>query len=131
MSPDQGATFLLNGLNKEEKDREVAKQVSMSVSGLPLALALIVGFMQGVDDDCELSDFVDEFLAKQDSFEVWASGEGISMSQYSKSMLTVFSMAINNMPSDSRDFIDMLSLLSPDSIPEPMLLGGHLSAWKK
>jgi hypothetical protein len=131
MSSDQGAGFLLDALGKGENDRGVAQQISISVSGLPLALALIVGFMQVVGDDCELSDFVDEFLAKRESFEVWASGEGISMSQYSKSMLTVFSMAVDNLPKDSRSFIDILSLLSPDSIPESMLLGGHISSWAK
>ena len=72
-----------------------------------------------------------DFLAEQDSFEVWASGDGISMCQYSKSMLTVFSMAVDNLPRDSTSFIDLLSLLSPDSVPESMLLGGHLSTWAK
>lgn len=131
MTPAQGATFLLVGIKEGESQREVAEQISMSVSGLPLALALIVGFLQGMDDECELSEFQDEFLAKQTNFTLWASGEGTSISQYSKNLLTVFSMAVGKLPPDSRHLIDIMSILSPDAVQESMLTRSHLSEWPR
>lgn len=103
----------------------------MTVSGLPLALTLIVGYIQGVDEDFELSDFYEEYLGKENNFEVWASGEGISMSQYSKNLLTVFSMAVGKLPKDAREVLELLSFLSPDAVPELMLTQSFMAKWSK
>ncbi|OIW28676.1 hypothetical protein CONLIGDRAFT_389933 [Coniochaeta ligniaria NRRL 30616] len=120
--PRMGARFLIAAMKRKfDEDINVAEQISASVSGLPLALTIITGYVQGVDDDFELADFHKEFLENDRDFEFWANGEGVSMSQYSKNMLTVFALAVRKLPKHAKDLLNLISLLNPDSIQEEML----------
>lgn len=106
-------------LKLPENERPIAQKISKLVTGLPLALAHIIGY---VDGNCTLEEFHDEFLQKEATFELWGAGTGSSLSQYPKNLLTVFAIALGALSTNARHLIDIFSMLNPDSIPEEMLL---------
>jgi hypothetical protein len=123
LDTEEGASMLLSNLKQNDDQLEVARQVSKFVAGLPLALAQIVGYVQGTDDEPNLSEFLEEVLQHDESFEVWASGQGISLSQYPRNLLMVIGKTVQALPEDARYVLDVLSMLDSESIPEDMLQG--------
>jgi hypothetical protein len=120
LSPDEGAILLLkytNLDNHDETQSAAAAKISQLVGGLPLALTTVGGY-------CGRSQYtlVELLHNLQSSLSIWScSGTSVDWA-YEKTLQTVFDTALEELPRDARDLLEMLAFLNPDSIPEKMLM---------
>jgi hypothetical protein len=121
LSSDAGARLLLDiikdGPHKDEEKNEIAREISRWVGGLPLALVTIGGYAKV--SGCELDML---FGSLKRSSRVWADHGTGDVHNYSKTLATVFDVALEDLGKNenSRHLIDLMAFLNPDEIPEEL-----------
>lgn len=125
MNDEDGAGLLLSHLRASAAymkacpvDRETAKQVSMLVGGLPLAVAHIAGYLRGSKES--MVTFIEMFKSREIS-KIWRKGNMPTTHDYDKSLGTVFKIALKALSTDARHLMDIFAFLSPDNIPLDMV----------
>ncbi|KAK7735795.1 hypothetical protein SLS63_003753 [Diaporthe eres] len=124
---DEAATNLLfKYLERKPRDSseyDTAFQISKFVGGLPLAIAVMGGYM--MVSDSTLTEFLGHLNR---SSKVWgAGGKGRYVQDYDHTLDTVFDLAIQELGVNSRRLVNILAFLNPDAIPEEMLVTKHPS----
>lgn len=124
---DEAATNLLfNYLERKPRDSseyDTAFQISRFVGGLPLAIAVMGGYIM-----VSKSTLTEFFSHLSQSSKVWgAGGKGRYVQDYEQTLDTVFDIAIQGLGANSRTLINILAFLNPDAIPEEMLVTKHPS----
>lgn len=120
---DEGSDLLFRHLQRkplDEDEEEIGKQISDTQGGLPLAIATIGGYINA--SDCSVKEFLDDM---ETSSNAWEAGSIGQVSQYEKNLQTVFRIALLELPDRARRFINLLSFLSPDSVPEDLFLSDN------
>ena len=104
----------------DEAEEEIAEELFDLVDGLPLALATIGAYMH--DSSSSIQELSDNLHS---SSKVWAASATDTLSQYDKTLESVFQIAFDELPENARGLVSMLAFLSPDSIPEDLFVAGH------
>ncbi|KAL8897325.1 MAG: hypothetical protein Q9207_007268 [Kuettlingeria erythrocarpa] len=101
LPPDLGSRLLLRQLDIkcDDEDRELAKEISHCVGGLPLWL----------------NQILEEGKNKGDNW------------RYERAISAVFDDALRKLPRDAEELLYMLTFLNPDETNEEMLLSNHAS----
>ncbi|KAK3984497.1 hypothetical protein QBC44DRAFT_252748 [Cladorrhinum sp. PSN332] len=128
MLDDEGAKLLLRHLEYNSSDSsmyqddvETAKVVSRELEGLPIAIAHVAGYIGKLGRP--LSYFLDQFRERRQASRVWSmDSRNTTTPQYERTLATVWDMALSVVSPEARFLIDVMAMLSPDSIPEEMLL---------
>ena len=112
--PEEGAQCLYKYLQREPLDRQeeaIARKISVSIGGSPLALATVGGYVGPSKQS--LKDFLDHYRSTRFSKS--------AVKPYDRTLATVFDVAINELDPDARTVLKILAFLNPDEIPEEML----------
>jgi hypothetical protein len=120
----RGAQMLLYYLEADQArkqdfndDIELAEKISFWLGGLPLALALIAGYL--VKSRCSLQDFASEFTSRSPISTILEN----KVFTPERGFAFVFDRALNPefLPSDARAVLDGLAFMNPDKIQEAMI----------
>ncbi|GAP92896.1 putative pfs domain-containing protein [Rosellinia necatrix] len=125
-SDDDCETLLLETLrleNPSPSQKEAALTISKFVGGLPIALAHIAGLM--FSSHLSLDETV-EMLRRQNLSYLWPGERGSSTHAYENRLGEVWDMALKELNDVEKHLLNILSLLSPDSIPEELILSGEV-----
>ncbi len=115
---DDAAALLFKYIQKEpagEKEEEVARELSDTVDGLPLAIATIGGYISQSG-----SNLVEYIETLKTSSNAWTASAVGPVNQYEKNLETVFDIAIGELSDQARGAIGILAFLNPDHIPEAL-----------
>ena len=112
---DDAAALLFKFIQAEpadEKEREMARELSDTVDGLPLAIATMRGYID------QSGDNLGAFLRRlKTSSNAWTDSAVTPDNQYEKYLDTVFNIAITTLPYKARIMTGILAFLNPDHIP--------------
>ncbi|KAE8310660.1 hypothetical protein BDV41DRAFT_383747 [Aspergillus transmontanensis] len=130
LDPAQGAELLLRLLHRfnnetlAPEDLSAARKISEMLDGLPVAISHMAGYIQ--ETQCTLQEFIEMYPKRPESQMIW-EGCRDPHYQYSRSLSTVWEVALNELSPEARRIINVVSMLSPSHIPEAMLFGdsGH------
>lgn len=128
LNEEDGAQVLLKYLNHGDEqsrmyldDLDNAKVISRELEGLPIALAHVAGYIDQARRP--FSDFLNHFRERQNASILWSMDSRASTTQqYERTLDAVWDIALSALGDEARAVIDVLAMLSPDSIPEKMLL---------
>ncbi|KAG8533100.1 uncharacterized protein KY384_001883 [Bacidia gigantensis] len=115
---DHAAALLFKYLQRDaadEKEEEMARKLSDTVDGLPLAIATIGGYINQSQ-----SNLVEYTQTLQHSSNAWTASAIGPVSQYEKNLETVFDIAIAELSDKAREVLTILAFLNPDNIPEAL-----------
>lgn len=116
LTPEEGAKILfqyLGRLAESPDENSVAKKISSEVEGLPLALTTIGSYI--CESQQSLSGFLELFNRTSSLWQTYATDSGHS------ALEKVFKISLDELDTKSRQLIDIMAFMSPDSIPEQML----------
>ena len=119
-SRENAAALLFKYIQAEpadEKEEEIARELSDTVDGLPLAIATIGGYINRSGSN--LVDFIGKLKTSSDAWTASAAGP---VNQYEKNLETVFDIAITEFSGNARRMIGILAFLHPDHIPEELFV---------
>jgi tetratricopeptide (TPR) repeat protein len=121
MTPEEGAEFLLRRAKTENaspSDRAAAREISVEVGGLPLALDQAGAFMEEVR--IAPAEYLKLYRAEGKKLRA-RRGEG---SADHDSVAVTYTLAFEKLGERARDIVSMCAFLAPDAIPEEILTGG-------
>ncbi|CZT12942.1 uncharacterized protein RAG0_16588 [Rhynchosporium agropyri] len=103
-------------------DREVAKKISREVGGLPILVSQFAGFAS--HSHCSLMELLN-LLQEPSSFQlIWNyDSRDSSTFQYGAPMSKVWGLALQELSPEASQTLRLLTMLSPDGVPEAMLIG--------
>ncbi|XMA10378.1 hypothetical protein WAI453_003169 [Rhynchosporium graminicola] len=103
-------------------DREVAKKIFREVGGLPILVSQFAGFAS--HSHCSLMELLN-LLQEPSSFQViWNyDSRDSSTFQYGAPMSKVWGLALQELSPEASQTLRLLTMLSPDGVPEAMLIG--------
>ena len=125
MEPEEGATFLLKRANVKdatEKNRSIARNISIAMDGLPLALDQAGAYIE--ENEYSLSEYLDLY-EKERKYLLQQRGD--SNFNHPESVTTTFSMAFDKVRQENPASVDLLhlcSFLHPDAIPLEIITEG-------
>ena len=111
---EEGARCLFKYLRRDPYDKTedvLAKRISESIGGSPLALAT-VGCYLGPSNQ-SLSKFLDHYRSTHFSES--------TVKPYEQTLATVFDVALRDLDEDARGVLEIFAFLNPDEIPEELL----------
>ena len=117
---DDAAALLFKYIQAEpadEKEEEIAREISEAVDGLPLAIATIGGYIN--QSGSNLVDFIGKLKTSSDA---WIASVVGLVDQYEKNLETVFDIAVTELSDNARTIIGILAFLNPDHIPEEIFV---------
>lgn len=133
LSSDVGADMLLRYLGRDinsDPERYLAKEISIFVGGLPVAIAHAAGYIAYSDYD--LAEVIE-------TFREWRKREGIATDEaddlpasfreaavsYNDILAMVWNVVLRELSQDCTDVINLLSFLNSEAIPEKIIWGVH------
>ncbi|KAI0965360.1 hypothetical protein F4678DRAFT_485319 [Xylaria arbuscula] len=122
--PRNGAELLYRYLSRDPEDSAeglVASEISQFVGGLPLAIAVMGGYINS--SGITLSEFL---VHLKRSSRLWSRHLNRNYVQdYDYTLGAVFDLAISELGEQPLKLIYLLAYLNPDGIPEEMLVTSH------
>ena len=123
LNEEEGANLLLDlaqHKNPSEEDMAAARGVSGVVGGLPIAIAHIAGYM--FNSAVTLPELIPR-LKTQEAYTIWSSEKTWSTAMYEQRLDMVWHVALQELPEEAMNLLQILAMMSPDFIPEAMLFG--------
>ena len=120
LTRDQGAGLIYACMKRkpaDEDEKEIARKISDLLGGLPLALTTIGGYIYQTHET--MANFLIYLKTSSTAWEVSAVGPA---KQYERTLATVFTIALKELPDHARCLIDILAFLNPDQIPEEIFM---------
>lgn len=118
---EEGARLLLSYVEHADPIDafEQAKLICQELRGLPLAIVHVAGYVR--QSQIPLARFLNGYQAaySQSLADNYAS---LISAQYERTYSTIWSIDLNELVSDVRDFIDTLAFFSADRVPEEIFL---------
>lgn len=124
LDTETGAELLRQSLQcSEEKvplsDTNLLEEVAEMLGGHPLALAHIGGYISATGRS--LSSFRDFFTERWQRY-VWHGESESSTQEYEKRLQIVWDLALNELPPNVRNFLNVMAYMNPDGVPEGWLV---------
>lgn len=128
MLEDQGARLLLKYLNHDDEESKMymndianAKVISRELEGLPIAIAHVAGYIDGLKRPFPY--ILEQLSERRKASIVWSmDSRNSTTQQYDRTLDAVWDLAFSALGKDARSLMNVLAMLNPDSIPEDMLL---------
>lgn len=115
-----GSQFLLLQSENQQSRTKAAEEISSALGGLPMAIAHVTGYLR--QTQCSLDQFLSQYQSRKLSSRIDSITNNILTRQYGRTLDTVWEIAFKDLSAESRDFLDVLAFLSPDSVPEQALI---------
>lgn len=115
-NPADGEKALLKHLTLNEptaEERAIAREVSIAVGGLPLALFIISGYL--LASKYSLLEFLDQF---REASSLW---QNESKNDEQDRIGTVFRMDYEKIDETARHLLDVLAFLGPEKVHEDII----------
>ncbi|OJD37205.1 nb-arc and tpr domain protein [Diplodia corticola] len=112
------------GVDEDVEETELARQLTKSLGGLPLAINQIANYM--LESQCDLEEIWDIYSDFRNRASLLDQDAGNLHMDYPHSLNTVWDISMSRVESankDSRHLLQLLALLDPDGIPESLLTG--------
>lgn len=134
---DEGSSMLLKYLQREpietNPERELSREISSLVGGLPVAIAHVAGYMSF--SQCPFDELLDIFkqrriatgLATDETDDLPASFRQASFS-YDETLAVVSHVTLRELPTDSQNLVYILAYLNCEAVSESMLFRIHFDA---
>ena len=121
LNEDEGAGLLLSYLRHGDQSNayEQARLICHELGGLPLAIVHASGYVR--QSQIPLAKFLREYQAAYCQ-HVTDNETSLYKTQYERTYSTVWSIALNELPTSAREFIETLAFFSPNSVPEEIFL---------
>lgn len=133
LSSDAGCDMLLRYLDRDVKtdpERHLAKEISIFLGGLPVAIAHAAGYIG-------YSNYTLEELIE--TFQEWRKRAGVATDEaddlpasfreaavgYDDTLAMVWNITLRELSSDCTDVMNLLSYLNCEAIPERIIWGVH------
>lgn len=118
---EEGARLLLSYVKHADQSDafEQARLICQELGGLPLAIVHVAGYVR--QSQKKLAGFLNEYQAAY-SQNVADNKTSLYSEEYERTYSTVWSIALNELVPDARDFIDTLAFFSADKVPEEIFL---------
>lgn len=118
---EEGARLLLSYVEHADPSDafEQAKLICQELRGLPLAVVHVAGYVR--QSQIPLARFLNDYQAaySQNFADNYTS---LISAQYERTYSTIWSIDLNELVPDARDFIDTLAFFSADKVPEEIFL---------
>ncbi|KAF4991480.1 hypothetical protein FGRMN_7791 [Fusarium graminum] len=127
LSVEEGKNLVLRQMHLDASDPTCvakAEELSEELGGSPLAISHYTGYC--VASHISLDEVLRTFQSRRATAEIWSNNSNISRMQYERTLSTVWDTALDSLGKNamaSRDLLDVLAFLNPDSIPEDLLRG--------
>ena len=124
LSAEEGADFLLDQIGEDPGSkilRGPAISISRALGGLPLAIVHVGGYIR--QSQSSLETCLTLLEKRQSSARLF--NEDTTMFQYDKCLRIVHDIALQMLDEDSLRLAQILSMLSPEGVPEKMLSLDH------
>lgn len=133
LEPEDGADMLLSYLRRSSNDaeqRELAKEISSFVGGLPIAIAHVAGYADY--SDYTLEDLLEIFrewrkvvgVATDEADDLPASFRQDAFS-YDDTLAMVYNVTLRELNADAQNLMNILAYLNCDAVPETMIWNMH------
>jgi hypothetical protein len=133
LTTQQGSDMLLRYLGRDvrtDPERQLAKEISAFVGGLPVAIAHVAGYV-GISD-ITLEELIETFrewrkrtgAATDEADDLPATFRQASFS-YDGTLAMVWEVTLRELTQDARDVLNILAYLNCSSVPRTMLWGMH------
>ena len=127
-SPSEGSSVLFNYLGLDagsttEKENNMSTSISEELGGLPMAIAHLAGYIDR--KQCSLQTFLLLFHQKLGGSQIWNDDAPATTAHHSRKLAALWDLAIDSLDPKSRELLDTLAFLNPDSIPEEL----WINAW--
>lgn len=100
----------------------MAKDISVELSGLPLLLSHVAGYVEGTK--APLSSILDNLKQPSEFKRIWGFDSATSTNfQYREPMAKVWRLALNSLKPEALRTLHIMAMLSPDEVYEDMLFG--------
>jgi len=109
-------SYLDPGFVPSPEDLEAIQHLSSLFGGMPIGLRQAAAFM--TTKRCNPTKFVRIYKERKEEVEQ------LQLPAYSKTLANVWEMSLSTLTPDALDFLDILSLCDPDSIPTEMFQKG-------
>ena len=96
----------------DKKEEEIARELSDTVDGLPLAIATIGGYIS-----LSASNLIGFVGTLKTSSDAWTSSAVGPVNQYEKNLETILDIAITQLSDNAQRMIGILAFLHPDHVP--------------
>ena len=100
-------------------DQIESQRISRVLGGLPVAIAHVAGYIH--KSHVSLSEFSAIYKKRDQSWRIWSQNCRAWNYQYDRSLNTVWEIALTELTPAAREMVNILSMLSPDNIPESIL----------
>lgn len=125
LNSTEGSELLLTQTRRTDSSKpadleiEIAKQLAISVGGLPLWIAHLSGFIS--QSQCSVQECLDLYRSSNAFLDQGLQSKSLSYITPG----AVFDLAISRLNHDAKNLLYILAYLSPDGVPEDMLIGDH------
>jgi hypothetical protein len=123
LKTDKGLNLLLNYVNPRPSEENVtlAKAISSDVDGMPLLLVGLAGYM--TQSHRSLREILGILKSFRPNTKRMMSSDSINSAifQYERPIRRVFDLALAAIQPPARAVLDVMSMLSPDIVPEDMV----------
>jgi hypothetical protein len=98
------------------EDKDTVYEICEELGGLPLAVTQVAGFI--INASCSLGEVVNMFKSISDANYLFeGQGEPID-AYYELTLSNVWNVTFSRLSQPTRDLLDIIAFLDPDSIPE-------------
>ncbi|KAL4937746.1 hypothetical protein BDV06DRAFT_226681 [Aspergillus oleicola] len=124
-SSAEGSQFILKHLPKGgiHYEEGVAKKISAQLGGLPLVLGFASGYISKTK--WSLEEFSKYYEKRQISASIFAMDPPTTTHQYERSITMAWEASLSNLEPVQLKIVQILSMLSPDGVPEGILFADH------
>jgi hypothetical protein len=133
LTPQAGSEMLLRYLGRDVKidsEKQLAKDISSYVGGLPVAIAHVAGYV--TSSELELEELIE-------TFREWRKASGVAVtedddlpaafreasSSYDETLAMVWEIILRELSQDARDVLNIFTCLNCASVPRDMLWRVH------
>jgi hypothetical protein len=97
----------------------LAKEVGYELSGLPLAISQMAGYM--TESHCPLDDFLHIYRSRENARSIDGATTRVDKLHYQHTLENVWDLSTSRLDSKALTVLGVVSFLDPDAIPEALL----------
>ena len=120
MTVEEGSALIRKYLKRGQSEKSDAEQLSIELGGHPLAISHFAGYV--TRSQCPLKHILQALQNRKHTLQIWSSERLADLNSNSRTLDTVWDLALTRLSEDAHWLLNMIAFLSPDSIPEIMFV---------